>query len=473
MKLSPKFGFALTSLSIAAAMLACSLFTGAPTPTVAPESPTPESTPTELPTIASPQPTIDEAAPTEKNTVDPNAPVPAGELGVFNINVYQDEYDYWYFNALVMNNTDRTVDSIEIEVAAVGATGDILYSETTYPSLYSLTPGEVSPISTWFWDENFTADTQFTAEIVGYSSTEIERSALTFQGTTMSEGGGYLNITGEVLNSSGQPLNINGLAAATFDATGNMIMAGSASADIGYLDPDQTAPFRISLTSPKEGTAVVSDYVLYSDASISETSENYALAFLGKRDYIDTDGFYHLVGEIQNNSSVKLNIRLIAGIYDANDVVLDADTVDLPIYALAPGETISYNFQNWTALNNVSDLAQNSARYTVQWDPGWTWDTQYTYIDLPYSDAGYEYDDFWGLVFKGKVSNNSGGSVSSATIVINIRDAAGNLLFTDDAGVYEEIPDGGSADYEVTIPIELNFDTTNLIYEIIAKGELP
>lgn len=76
---------------------------------------------------------------------DPTAPAISGDLEVVAVSGYQGRNDDWHVVGLVTNGTDRAVDSIEIEVGILDASGTSLYSEVANASLYNLAPGETSP----------------------------------------------------------------------------------------------------------------------------------------------------------------------------------------------------------------------------------------------------------------------------------------------------------------------------------------
>ena len=59
-------------------------------------------------------------------------------------------------------------------------------------------------------------------------------------------------------------------------------------------------------------------------------------------------------------------------------------------------------------------------------------------------------------------------------MIVNLYDGENDALWaTGYETIFDELPDGGTAEYEVTVPVEEGFDIETVEVEIIAKGELP
>ncbi|MEA3350019.1 MAG: FxLYD domain-containing protein, partial [Chloroflexota bacterium] len=203
--------------------------------------------------------------------------------------------------------------------------------------------------------------------------------------------------------------------------------------------------------------------------------DSFDITFLEETSYYDSDDYFHLVGELQNDSDINLNIAIIAAFYDIDGNVLDADNLSMmPISSLAPGETVTYDISNWKSLNNNEGLFDTVDNYSVQWDPGWTWDTSARYVDIATIDEGSEYDEFWGTTFTGNVENDSGENLAGAVVIVNLYDPeSGALLAMGYETIFDEIPDGEVTDYEVIVPVEADFDLDAVEHTIIAKGKMP
>lgn len=475
----------LISLSLAFATLACSLVTGILEPTATPIPPPPTSTPLPPPTETSPPTQEEQAEATETSQPTPNtegaekadpdqSAVPEGELGIATLTWYQDSYDSWHVVGLITNNTDRTVDNVEVEIQALDADGNTIYEEVTYTALYEVPSGSTTPFSMNIWEEIPEMES-FSATIVGQSVTDFEATQVEVRATRLTVGEDNVYVTGELLNSGTTPVSIGEVAAATFEANGNLVTANASYASISYLEPGELGPFRVTMVKPVSGAEAINDFTLYTNAEVVDPEDAFTITFLEEDTYFDASDNFHLIGKLQNDSDVHLNIALIAALYDADGVVLDADSLSmLPLSSLAPGESVTYDFKTWSPINNVEGLADQADSYTVQWDPAWTWETSSAYVDIAFSDEGNEYDSFWGQIFRGQVENDHGEPLDGAVVIVNLYDReTGALWATGYETIFDEIPDGGTAEYEVNVPVEAGFDIETVDIEIIAKGELP
>lgn len=464
----------LVVFSLVIGILACSLFTGTPIPTA-----TSEPTLTQIPTNTPVQPLeIATEVPTQTPPEEDKAAievytVPSGELGVAMVHAYQDEFDSWVVAGLLANNSVRALDDIEIEIRALDLNGVPLYAELVYASLYSLGPGEISPFSAWVW-EDLPGVQEFTATIVGFSPSDVEQAEVEIRGTLMSEGEGDVHITGELFNLNDTPIQVSNIAAATFDSGGQLVTAGAKMVAVSYLGPGESGPFRITMDKPADDSITIADFSVYTNAEVSFEEDLYDISYLEVSDYFDSDGDYHLVGALQNNTEANLSISLLAAVFDAAGNVLDADDLDLPVYSIAPGERMFFDFDDWYPLNTVEGLSVQADTYGIQIDHNWTWETDTTYVDLAVTDGGFEYDPYWGLTFTGKVVNNTGVNVNSGEVIVVLRDkVTDGLLAMGYVTLYDGIPAGSSADYEVLVEVASDFDLEGFEFTVFAKGELP
>jgi len=207
---------------------------------------------------------------------------------------------------------------------------------------------------------------------------------------------------------------------------------------------------------------------------MTQPLDSFAVSFLEESHYFDSDGDFHLVGELRNDSDLNLSISLVAAYYDPAGLVLDVDRVDLPVFSLAPGEHAFYNFDSWGPLSTSPGAFETASKYLIFVDQGWTWETGSRVVDLAYSDGGFEFDPYWGLVFNGEVINDSGDLVNGGQVVVVTREKeSGALLAVGSATLFDEIPAGGRADYEVIVEVGMDFDLSAFQYDLIAMGEVP
>jgi len=411
--------------------------------------------------------------PTPISFEEDELPVVSGELVIDTIQSYQDYFADWYVVGLLTNYTERAMDSIEIEIEVFDSGGNSIYTEIAYPELYTIAPGETVPFELSFYEDMPDA-TDFVATIVGYSAAEVERPMVEFRGTLMSiDDDGDVHITGEIVNNDTEPISLD-LAAATFDSLDEIVSADSSSVLVGYLDPGVSSPFRVSMTSLGDSAADIVDYTIYVDAEITSPTEVWSIGWSEDESiYLDYWDWVHLVGEVTNADVENLNLRIVAGLYDAAGNVIDASSTDLPLSALAPDETLPYDFEFWGPANYIPGVFDQVDTYTLQLDPSWTWTTSTEYVDLDIANDEYTSEDN-SATFTGQVLNNTDGPVSYTYVIIAMRDiATGVIVGMDYDSFWDEIPAGGSDEYDITIYFEDGLDVNTLEYYVIAKGELP
>ncbi len=471
--MTPKNRNRMTLLSILATIIIFACQAGG-TPTATPVPPT-AIPPTSVPPTATLEPTAT-LAPTEAPVESPTEEATGSSdpiIAIDQVHGFFDIYDTLNVVGLVTNNTDRAVDNVEIEVEVFDASDVSLYTETVYIDLYALAPGETSPFSLYIFDDLPSAD-NFVATVVGNSVTDLERATVDVANSVMTlDDDGNIHLTGELVNNTDQPVNVSSLAGAVFNANGDLMVSESYNVTIRYLDPGQSGPFRITMTGPDSGTADITDYQVYIDAEITDPIDPINLTISDAVNYLDGFDNLHLVGQLTNDTDKVWSAYLVAGLYDANGMVIDAASLTLPINALKPGEFSPYDFDFWGPTDSTAGLMDAATEYTVQIDAYWTWETSTELLDMTTANDVNEFDDFGGT-FTGQVVNNTGGPIDAMTIVVYLVDKeSGVIVATDYTYLYEEIADGGTLDYTVYLDPEDGFDINTAEYYIIVKGERP
>ena len=473
MKFKHRTRMTLLALLATAIIFACSAVGSAPTEV--PPPPPPTDTPVPAEPTAEPilEPTATLEPVVESTEAPTETPITSGEeiITIDQVHGFYDIYDALNVVGLVTNDTSRVIDNVELEVEIFDANDVSLYMETIYIDLFALAPGETSPFSLYIFDDLPEADS-FVATVVGNSVTDLERAILDVGNSLMTfDDDGNIHITGELFNNTDQPVDINALAAAVFDANGEIVASDSYNTTIRYLDPGDSGPFRVTITGPDSGTADISNFQVYIDSEFTDPIAPFNITIGDAYNYLDTFDNLHLVGQVTNNSDTTWNVRMVAGIYDAEGNVLDAAYVDLPINALAPGASSPYDFDFWGPLASTTGLFDLADSYSIQVDAYWTWENDTELIDLTTANDTNEFGSFGGT-FTGQVVNNSGGPVDGAVIVIYMTDnETGEIVAMGDAYLLDEIADGGSVDYTVYIDPEEGYDINSAQHFIIVKAE--
>ncbi len=494
MKTKRTLALIVVPLTLTLSILACS-FGKAATPTAAPE---PSATavileePTEKPVVptarsAKATATVEAAQPTQEISSSGSGDcdtVADGELGVAYVSGYMDTLDSLRVIGLVCNKTTEDKTNIVLEVEVFDQNKNSLYKdENVYTALGNVAAGEDTPFSLSVF-ETLTGPDTVKATITSSETAKLNRATVDTQGVvTTVDDQGNLHITGELVNNGSEPVEIHAVAAATFDKDGKMFTADYASVLIHYLSPTVSGPFRVTMYGPKDGTDTLDQYKLYFDVETTDQQEFLISAEKDLSDlnaYLDNYGEFHLVGEITNSSSENIGARLVATIYDKDNNVIDAASMDTPISAIKPGEIIPYEFNFWGPLDSKKGLYDDKAdRYTVQVDPTWTWTTKTELFDLKTQNDKNNWDEYQGT-FSGQVVNDTGGALDSAVVMVGIYGKKGqpdeNKLVAmgySYADITDTLANGKTADFTVSVPIPKDFNIDNYEYDILVKGKQP
>ncbi len=479
MKTKRNIGLMICAAVLIMSILACG---GSPATPTNPPPPPATNTPVPPPPTAT-QPPVVEPTATEAVAVEPTATEETttggdertpGQINILKVASFKDSFDDWNIIGLVANDTDRIVEDIQIEVEIFDASNVSIYKNTDSVTLdlYTVGPGEITPFHLWVTDDLPGADT-FVATVIGNNVSSAERGLAEIgEITQLVDEYDTVYLIGEVTNTDSQPILVSGIAAATFDAAGEMIAAASESVSLHYLDPGESGPFRINLTGAEGSSADVTDFEIYTDIQIYSEQPSYDISGLDDMyDYMDGYDNIHLVGEFLNNEAKALNISAIAAIYDADGKILDACSGSVAFYP-ASGEKVPFDCDSWGPLNWIDGTYDTADTYVIFIDRYWTWEAFSEEITLTSSEDEASYDGDQGT-FTGKAVNNSAGKVDSATVVIAIYDSSGKLIATDWDWIFDEIDVNGTADYEVYVSLPPDFVKENATIVVIVKGTLP
>jgi len=450
--------------------------TDTPVPTNTPEptaTPEPTSTPEPTETAAPPPTKEDSGGDNGGDDMGNSGDVPEGVLGIGQLNNWKTDGGYIIITGLVINNTDRGVDGIEIEVEVFDSNDTSIYVDTAYTDLYTLAPGTTSPFAMYIDGEDLTDPDRYVATIVGNSSSNNEPADVSIENVvTVIDDYGYVHITGEVFNNGSEPAQVNRIAGAVFDVDGNLISGEGSGNNMHYIDPDDSGPFRVSITVPDD--VDIDNYELYVDAEVTEQANYYDFEFSESHEnYMDQFDDFHLVGEITNYADETLNVSMIAALLDEDGNVIDVSSGYLPFYSIAPEETLPYDVDNWSVVNYTDGYFDEvAASYHIWVDYYWVYPSSYDLTELTIDENADEHEiDDTSATFTGMVLNETDADMESVIVVVTLYDKESGLpVATNYSYVNEDIPAGGSGEYEVNLWLPTGLDIDSVEYDIITKG---
>lgn len=426
----------------------------------------------ELPTDTGPVEAASSAAPTTEAAAEatPAEGIGGGgdSLVITQQSMFVDQFNRWQIVGEVRNDTPTPLTSVELLVEIQGPANTTLFTDVTSLLVPNIAPGGVAPFIYTINDPTITPESAIVT-VTSTAAADITPVTLDIANAHFSQNEfNEFHCTGEIVNNSGVPVDVDGLAAAVLDSSGALVSADWFWAVAQHLEPGESSPFRASPIGPAGEAAQCRVYV---DARQADSVPGYAVQVLGSSYYRDIFDTGHLVGEVRNDSAETLVIQLVAGMYDAEGRVIDADTTSIPI-SVAPGETAAYDFSTLSATNYSQETATAFVSATVIVDSFWTYPafTEQTVLVVDNFAASL---DEGSILVTGDVVNNQTFMADFIVVALRFRDPAGAIVAQGNASVFEPIPPGASAPFDIRVYLPPDVDPTTLSPEIVAKTDLP
>ena len=466
-----------------------------PTQAAPAPSDTPRSTSAPTTSPASQATAAGSQAATEAATSAPTAAATAaplsGSLEVHGISSYVDSLQYYYVEGLVTNGTGKPIDQIELSLQLTDSSGKSVLQDdsgnptttvTFQPILDTIDSSETTPFSYWMsadgldttgWKAVVTIDSSEQATDLQRAQVVVENNLM----TTASDGDVYL--TGEVVNKSDQPAQISNFAGALLDASGNVAGTSSFQDVTRLLSPagapagTDRSPFVIHIPGPVKPGGTPNFYM---DANQGNPGDIDAAADIHLHldtSFADANNDVYVVATVSNSGTNTMTVRVMSGLYDQDGKVLDGSSADAPIN-LAPGGSSPVPMYYFANLNGDADLIARVVSYTAQIDPYWTFSVNSDFVTLQASNVTTEIDGS-SLTVKGDVTNTSSQALRSATVVITLRDADGNVLAADWALAEPNSGDFASKttqSWSTTIALPTKVDPKSLKVDTIVQGDV-
>src|SRR5271157_53101 len=417
-----------------------------------------------------------------------NTPLPSsGSLSITSTNAFTDQFESYHVVGAVKNSTANALTAIQLTIAIKDAGGNSLLKNDSggatpnlvfSPMLPSLGPGESSPFDFSF-DTRKGKPASYTVKIAGYQSGKVERAAIKIANPQIADDQkGTLYLSGKLINTNSQWVHINALAGSVVGSGEAPLAAGSSFIFDTELAPagdpeqrDQT-PFVISFPSPGAGQV---DWRIYWDANVDQAPMTDAVNLAFTNSYFDQNGNYHIVGYVTNKAATTLNPLLVAGLYAQDGTVLDAaySFLTAPVDS---GKNLPFDLSYFGNVNSNKSQAGRVRTFTVQADPARTKVPDAQSVELAASGVQIQKDGaVW--TFSGAATNNSGKSLSGATVIVTIVDAQNNLVAVASSYV---LPSSGSyspgsgISYQLVAALDptvdaSGFKTTTTVFGNISK----
>jgi len=144
------------------------------------------------------------------------------------------------------------------------------------------------------------------------------------------------------------------------------------------------------------------------------------VAIINDQQYVSEDGTFHIVGEIENNSSVPLNqVVVTATFYDVNKKILDTVSTESILETIMPGKKGPFDL--FFINNVVSQIYQYSLN--IGYKP-----TDYKTESLEISSSNAKRDMLDNFIISGTVTNHDQKTANTIVVIATLYDKDGRVV---------------------------------------------
>ena len=406
-------------------------------------------------------------------------------ISVTKINLFEDHYGGQHIVGEIRNDNFFPTQSIILKIRITDADGKTILKDSKgkpikevlfRPFLKILFPGEssgfnysLSPMmgTAVAYEVTFSSAVKVDAERadVWIEHAQIQKS---LYGTSF--------LIGELVNHGIQPAEIEGLGAAILNESGKVLDANAASDMVQYLAPagDPRNMDRGAFAIPLRGS-FGSDFKWepFLSAVIAPVKPSPPLQISISNPYVDSLGYFHLAGMIENLGSNQLSFPMIGSVQDSEGTVLDATDYYLPV-DLPAGSEMPFDLVDWKVINNNLSLQNLISKTQIQIDPSRTINSSRRYWNLFLSNVEEQMNDQWVWTFQGRVNNFWTETFQKIVVIVSIFNSKNELVATNFQRIYPINPLvslGRNAHFDLEIHLNPNTDPSGYSYRIQAIAE--
>jgi hypothetical protein len=361
-----------------------------------------------------------------------------------------------------------TAGDVWLKVSLLGPGGARLGEQEVMLALPHLGPGETAPFSASFATAE--AATGATVEVLRYVPAEFERVDVTVAGLTSSPTtDGRVAVVGRVVNGSDADVDLHEIAIVAADAEGAPSALALAAARRTRLEAGAEAPFLALLPARADGA----DLTAYVDATAMSSPQPPRLTLVSAPVVLeDEQGDPFVLGVIRNGDSRPRIASVLVSLENDASVIGVAQIVT-PI-PLGPGESRPFTATEFpglaSALGAGSTLDELHSQAWV--DPPSEEEPDLRVVPLTVQLTSYE--AIGGTLFlRGRVHNDSGESVVSATVLVAVRSVEGIPLTAGWKVAAEALEPGASAEFVVELALPRDTDLALSEYDVVADALAP
>lgn len=255
------------------------------------------------------------------------------DLAFLEYSSYVDSYGWLHVIGEVQNNGTEPLRFVEIVASFYNASDEFVGSDWTYTFIDIIDVGKTSPFEIVFMEETQVPKVDYYTLSVEFSTTaELNPEA----DLTILYHSNYvdiidtLHIIGEVQNNGTVPLYWCQVIATFYNSSDDMVAIDYAYTDVDVINVNETSPFEI-LFFEETQIPKIDYYTLELDFDVTSPLTP-ALEMLSNSSYVDTNGWLHIIGEIENNGTETATyVEIVASLYDSEgNIVLKDFTYTTP-----------------------------------------------------------------------------------------------------------------------------------------------
>lgn len=153
---------------------------------------------------------------------------------------------------------------------------------------------------------------------------------------------GWLHVVGEAQNVGNQAVEYVRISATFYNSSNTVVETAFTYSDLNVILPNRKSPFDILLFDESQSSKV--DHYELSVSFSTTVSKQQSLQILSHSSYIDSLGWFHIVGEVENTATGgATSVKVIATCYDDSGTTINNGfdyTTDLDEGQKAPFEIL-------------------------------------------------------------------------------------------------------------------------------------
>jgi hypothetical protein len=353
---------------------------------------------------------------------------------------------------LLENTLDQAVIDVQILVSLREDAGEGHISVETTTLLWHIEPGELSPFRA-----EFEARSEFNAIEAQISSFQIsDRERASVETTALQEfpvAGGERAILTSLHSREADPIVVHRIGFMAFGPNEELLALVDDIANLSYLEPGTSTPI-LATTDLAPGQI---EWKIFVDSQPSPVIK--APDFVHRMDptlLLTQQGMPYILGSLQNGESRARELKFLL-IVKNGDQLVGISKIQSPLPVPASGTFVYISSQNHS-LKMLAEIEDPGAlTFEIAIDRYESSVSDRTTIDLQLRIASIEAIGN-SLFIKGEIANPEPSSISSPSLLIEVRDFSGALITGGWFPIAKQIPASTNLEFVLDLPVPSGFE---------------